>query len=130
MPIIFVRHSDAEYLLFGSSAWQAYDKLDVSETDFFVEKKMPDSFYETDLQELLERENTDEIYLCGLQTDFCVDTTCRSAFSKKIKAFLIEDAHSTYDTEFVKAENIIKHHNSIIGEWFAELVPANAVSFK
>lgn len=129
-PIIFVRHSDSEYMKFGSSAWQVYDGLDVSENDLFVEKKTPDSFFETDLQKILKRENIEEIYLCGLQTDYCVDTTCRSAFGKKIKAFLVEDAHSTYDTEFVKAENIINHHNSIIGEWFAKLVPAREVIFR
>ena len=129
VPIIFIRHEDAEYMQFESSAWQIYEKLDVSETDFFVEKKTPDSFFETNLQELLGKEKIDEIYLCGLQTDYCVDTTCRSAFGRKIKAFLIEDAHSTYDTEFIKAENIIKHHNKIIGGWFAELVPAKKVNF-
>lgn len=128
-PIIFVRHSDEDYMKFGSFEWQIYDGLDALENDFFVEKKTPDSFFETDLLELLERENIGEIYLCGLQTDYCVDTTCRSAFGKKIKAFLVEDAHSTYDTEFVKAENIIKHHNSIIGKWFAKLVPTNEVKF-
>jgi nicotinamidase-related amidase len=130
IPVIFIRHEDPEYMQLGSSAWQIYDKLDTAETDFYVEKKTPDSFFETNLQELFEREKIDEIYLCGLQTDFCVDTTCRSAFGKKIKAFLVEDAHSTYDTEFIKAENIIKHHNSIIGQWFAKLVPTSKVTFQ
>jgi len=129
VPIIFIRHEDPEDMQFESSAWQIYEGLDVSQTDFFVEKKTPDSFFETDLQELLGKEQIEEVYLCGLQTDYCVDTTCRSAFGRKIKAFLVEDAHSTYDTEFVKAENIISHHNKIIGKWFAELVPAKEVNF-
>ena len=129
VPIIFVRH-DADYMKNGSFEWKVYDRIDARETDFYVEKKTPDSFYETDLQELLEREKIGEVFLCGFQTDFCIDTTCRSAFGKKIKAFLIEDAHSTFDTEFIKAEHIIKHHNKIIGSWFAELVPADKANFQ
>jgi nicotinamidase-related amidase len=114
---------------FGSSIWELAKQLDALETDLYVEKKTPDSFYETDLQEILDKEKIDEIYLCGLQTDFCVDTTCRSAFGKNIKAFLVEDAHSTYDTENITAEQIIKHHNKIIGEWFAKLIPTKEVDF-
>ena len=128
VPIIFVRHSD-DYMKFGTEIWQVYEGLDVAEKDHFVDKKTPDSFFETDLLDILKRENIGEIYLCGLQTDYCVDTTCRSAFSKKIKAFLVEDAHTTYDTEFVKAENIIKHHNGIIGNWFAKLIRTSEVDF-
>ena len=129
ISIIFVRH-EADYMKNGSFEWEIYTEIDARKTDFYVEKKTPDSFYETDLQKLLEREKIDEIFLCGFQTDFCIDTTCRSAFGKKIKAFLIEDAHSTFDTEFIKAEDIIKHHNRIICNWFAELVPADKVKFQ
>ena len=130
VAVIFVRHYDEVYMKHGSSGWQVYDGLDSRKTDFYVEKKTPDSFFETDLPELLEREKIDEIYLCGLQTDFCVDTTCRSAFSRNISAFLVEDAHSTYDTEILKAEQIINHHNRIIGQWFAKLIPTNELDFQ
>jgi nicotinamidase-related amidase len=130
VPLIFVRHQDEKYMQFGSDIWQIYDGLDARKSDFYIEKKTPDSFFETSLQELLAANQIEEIYLCGMQTDYCIDTTCRSAFGKKIKAFLIEDAHSTFQTGELKAEQIIKHHNKIIGHWFATLIPANEVNFK
>ena len=129
VKIFFVRH-EADYMKNGSVEWEIYDAIDARKTDFYVEKKTPDSFYETRLQELLEREAVGEIYLCGFQTEYCIDTTCRSAFGRKIKAFLVEDAHSTFDAKFIKAENIIKHHNKIIGNWFAGLVATNKISFQ
>ncbi len=130
IPLIFVRHQDPEYMQFGSYVWQVYDELDARKSDFYVEKKTPDSFFETGLQELLAENRIEEIYLCGMQTDYCIDTTCRSAFGKKIKAVLIEDAHSTYQTSDLEAAQIIRHHNKIIGHWFAELISANEVNFK
>ena len=62
-----------------------------------------------------------KLEITGLQTDYCIDTTCRSAFAKKYNTILVHDAHSTYDNDFMKAEEIIRYHHKIIGRWFAKL---------
>ncbi len=128
VPIIFVRHND-EDMVFGSALWQVHKRLNAFETDIYVNKQKPDSFFETNLKEELEREEIEEIYICGMQTEYCVDTTCRSAVSKKINAFLVDDAHSTYDSPVLKAEQIISHHNSVLGGSFVKLVPTLDVVF-
>lgn len=55
--------------------------------------------------------------ITGVQSEICIDTTCRRAYSLGYDA-LVEDGHSTYDTTLLSAPQIIKHHNHIIGEWF------------
>lgn len=128
VPIIFVRHNDDE-MLFGSHLWQVHKRLNALETDIYVNKQKPDSFFETNLKEVLVQEKIDEIYVCGMQTEYCVDTTCRSAASQKIDTFLVEDAHSTYDSPVLKAEQIVSHHNNILGGSFVKLVPTKNVEF-
>jgi hypothetical protein len=34
------------------------------------------------------------------------------------------------DSKVLNAENIIKHHNSILGSWFCELKPTKEIEFK
>lgn len=67
------------------------------------------------------------IVITGLQTDYCIDTTCRSAFGKKITTVLVSDAHSTYDNSTMKAIEIVNYHNRIIGRWFATLQQTNEI---
>jgi nicotinamidase-related amidase len=61
------------------------------------------------------------VIITGVQTEYCVDTTCRRAYSLGYHVVLIRDAHSTYDTNTLTASQIIAHHNNILGGWFAEL---------
>lgn len=49
-----------------------------------------------------------------MQTDFCVDTTCRQAAARGYDVLLVADAHSTLDHEHLKAEQIVAHHNRIL----------------
>ena len=50
----------------------------------------------------------------GLQTEYCVDTTCRTALNLDYDVTLIEDGHTTANA-VVDAPTIIKHHNLTLG---------------
>jgi len=49
-----------------------------------------------------------------MQSDFCVDTTCRQAAALGYDIVLAADAHSTLDHEHLKAVQIVAHHNRIL----------------
>lgn len=119
-PIIFVRHID-EDLMKDSEPWKVFSKIHSKPDDIYIDKATPDSFYKTDLLSILKANNIDSIIVLGLQTDYCIDTTCKSAFGKSIPVILVIDGHSTYDSAFMKADKIIEYHNKIIGRWFAKL---------
>jgi nicotinamidase-related amidase len=69
------------------------------------------------------------LVIVGVQTEFCVDTTCRTAFSLGYKNILVSDGHSTFDSPILTAAQIIEHHNGIIGGLFAELKKTEEVEF-
>ena len=70
-----------------------------------------------------------KLIIAGIQTEFCVDTTTRRAYSLGYQVTLVQDAHSTWDTENITAAQIIAHHNLTLGGWFAKLCPAAEVAF-
>ncbi|MEK1832395.1 hypothetical protein AAAC51_36335 [Priestia megaterium] len=52
-----------------------------------------------------------------MQTEFCLDTTCRRAYSLGYKEnILVKDAHSTFDTAVLSASKIVEHHNNMLGQ--------------
>ena len=119
-PVIFARHIDDD-LVKGTFAWEVYIQVHAKSEDIYMDKTTPDSFLNTDLQHILKDHSIQTLVIAGLQTDYCIDTTCRSAFGKGIPVVLASDAHSTYDNSFMKAAKIIEYHNKIIGRWFATL---------
>jgi nicotinamidase-related amidase len=89
--------------------------------DTLIEKRTPDAFHKTNLYETLESRSIKNIVVAGLQTEYCVDTTCRRAFSLGYDVILVKDTHSTWDTPIFEAEQVIKHHNSVLGGFFVTL---------
>jgi nicotinamidase-related amidase len=112
-PVILIRHSEAE-LPMDSPGWQVHSKLAVQPDDFYVNKTTPDSFLDTDLLTILNDHAVTSVTLAGLQTECCIDTTCRSAFGKKIMTVVVSDAHSTYDDVVMNAPDIINYHNRLM----------------
>ena len=123
LPVVFIRHTEGEGspLQQGLPGWELEARLHVESDDVHINKTTPDSFLKTDLKAWLSKHAINDVVLCGLQTDYCVDTTTRSAFSHGIQVTLVEDAHSTCDSGTCLAKDIIAHHNRILGSWFASV---------
>ena len=127
-PVVFVQHQD-EWLLAGSHEWELMKELDARvDTDVFVGKRHGSAFHATPLEETLRRMGVDEVVLCGLQTEMCVDSTLRHAAALDFKVSLAEDAHSTFDTATLSAPQIIEHHNRTLAN-YARVLPAGAITF-
>jgi nicotinamidase-related amidase len=110
IPVILVQHED-DLLKHGSEGWQLAEGLKSSPQDLRVRKTTPDSFYQTNLQKLLPKEDFERLIICGLQTDYCVNATVRQAHELGYDVVLAADAHSTVDNGNLTAEDIIAEHN-------------------
>ncbi|MGZ5196056.1 MAG: cysteine hydrolase family protein [Ramlibacter sp.] len=110
-PVIFIQHEDEGPLRFESEGWQLDERLDLRPEDLRVRKTTCDSFQKTQLQAQLQSHGVDRLVVCGLQSDFCVDTTVRRALGLGYPVTLVADAHSTVDNGVLAAAQIVAHHN-------------------
>jgi nicotinamidase-related amidase len=111
-PVIFVQHeSGGGYLAHGSADWQLAHGLEALPTDLRVRKTAADSFHRTTLQELLQQHGIDALVVCGMHTEFCVDTTTRRALALGYPVTLVEDAHTSSGNAALTAPQVIAHHN-------------------
>ena len=76
----------------------------------------------------MKKQGIEHLIITGIQTEACVDTTCRRAFSMGYKVTLVSDTHSTWASEELTAQQIINHHNGVLG-WFADVYPSNDIKF-
>jgi nicotinamidase-related amidase len=128
-PIIYVRHEGppGSPLEKGSYGYEIRSEITPLKSDSIINKTTPNSFVNTNLQSLLDDRNITELIICGLQSELCIDTTCRQAAALGYKVILIEDGHSTFDTEILPAEKIRMHHNALLQGWFVTIKTSSEI---
>ncbi|MEK8129335.1 cysteine hydrolase family protein [Paenibacillus filicis] len=129
-PVFYILFTEQEGSLRSENQplWQVHEQIAPLEQESLIIKYHADSFLESELHSQLQDYGIDALVMCGIQTEYCVDTTVKSAYSHGYHVELVTDCHSTYDSDGLTAEQIINHHNSIL-EPFATLVHSSEVQF-
>jgi len=111
--VIFIQHNGTKENCFlpGTEDWKLLPELVNHSSDTFISKTANDAFYNTDLQETLDRNNIKELFVTGCATDFCVDATVKSAMSKDYLVTVVEDGHTTANRPHWDASTIIQYFN-------------------
>jgi nicotinamidase-related amidase len=131
VPVIYVQHDGAKGSPWepGTPGHAIHPSIAPKPGELIVHKPTPDAFHKTNLQEELDKRGIKRLTVVGIQSDWCVDTTVRRAYSLEYETTVVEDAHTTFDTEVLKGPQIIAHHNSIFAGRFAKLVKTADVDF-
>ncbi len=123
VPVIYVRHDEEP-----DADGPLHPAITPQSDEVVVSKLTPDAFYQTNLQAELAARSITALIIAGFQTEMCIDTTTRQAWSRGYKVTLVKDAHSTpaFPDAVLTVPQIIAHHNDILTQ-FAEVKPAAAV---
>jgi len=99
MIIIVVQHSaiSGETFVNDSIEWEVHPKILEKYYDYHIEKTKPSSFYKTNLEEILKKENIEGVVISGYMTQMCCDTTAREAFHIGYSVEFLSDATGTID---------------------------------
>lgn len=114
-PVIFIQHNHQSFapLMKGSEGWKIHPAINQEPDDLVLEKEASDAFYRTRLEDELREIGISCVVICGMQTEFCVDATCRAALSRDFDVVLISDGHTTGPSH-LSAQEIINHHNAVL----------------
>lgn len=120
IPVMFVhvllselRYPTADKLSFDptatppASASELSPKLDRQPADLVITKRQWGAFYGTDLDLQLRRRGVRTIILCGITTNFGVESTARAAFDQGYGLIFAEDTTTSVDVQ--------AHQSAIMG---------------
>ena len=114
-PVILVQHESTHgYLVHGTPGWQLAHGLQTAPTDLRLRKTAADAFHRTELEATLQRLGVAQVAICGMHTEFCIDTTTRRALALGFPVLLAADAHTTRANGVLDAEQIVRHHNATL----------------
>ncbi|MCP4113991.1 MAG: cysteine hydrolase [Desulfobacteraceae bacterium] len=124
--VLFIQHDGpkGDVLEPGTDGWEFLATLNRRENDPVIRKTACDAFLGTGLADTLDRLKATTLIITGCATDFCVDTTLRSATSRGFDVLVPTDAHTTGDRLHLDAKTIIAHHNFM---WENLILPEHPV---
>mgnify|MGYP003382321725 CR=1 FL=1 len=114
-PVVFVQHETPTGLFaHGSETWQLALDLHTEAGDVFVRKTASDAFHHTDMSQILQGRGVTDLVICGMHSEYCVDSTTRRAAALGYPVVLAADAHTTEDKAHLSGADIRRHENETL----------------
>lgn len=126
LPVIFVRHNEGEGepLATGSAAWQLDKRIITRPGDLIIDKWFNSAFKKTPLQAHLAALGVEQLMVMGLQTEYCMDATIKSAFDLGYSLVVPLEGHSTLDNGLLDGQTLHALYSTRIWPYsFARVVP-------
>jgi len=111
LPIITTKHINTkenakqmdywwrDILTEDSEFSQLITEFKISQAELII-KSQYDAFYDSNLNEILQNNKTEQVIITGVMTHLCCETTARSAFINGYNVFFPIDGTATYDEKF------------------------------
>ncbi|MFW1799247.1 cysteine hydrolase family protein [Acinetobacter nematophilus] len=112
--IIYIQHiakqAQASFFEEGTEGAELHSGLQINQNSIIIEKHYPNSFFQTDLKQVLDQLNVDQLVISGMMTHMCVDATSRAAAELGYQPIIIAEATATrqlsYAGKTVQAEDV------------------------
>ncbi len=121
IEIIYVQHIENPEAQ-TSDDWQLSALLNRKPDEKVFQKRYNSIFKETGLKEYLDQQGIEQLVLCGMQTEYCVDTSVKVGFEYGYKLIIPEGAVTTFDGEDIPAETLNEFYENIWEERFADVL--------
>jgi nicotinamidase-related amidase len=81
-----------------------------------IDKPGKGAFYNTELESVLKQRNIETLFVCGVTTEVCVNTTVREANDRGFRCIVLGDCCASYFPEFHRMGlEMIKAQGGIFG---------------
>ena len=127
VEVIYVQHDagPGSGLSVGDSAFEIVDRVRPEPGEKVFVKTINSCFGSKDFKEYMKRQEDKRLMIIGLQTNYCIDATVKSAFERGYEVIIPEGTNSTFDNDYMTGETTVRYYNEDAWE---ELV--DAVTFE
>lgn len=125
VEVIYVQHDDGTGTGFsvGDEAFEIVPQVVPQEGEKVYIKTINSCFGNKELTHYLEDLQETTLMIVGLQTNFCIDATVKSAFERGYRVLVPNGTNSTFDNDYMDGETTYRYYNEMM--WpgrFAECI--------
>ena len=126
IPVLYVRHDGGmgDELQRGTPGWEICDALAPSPDDVVFDKRFNSAFRQTGLHNYLQDQGFRNLIMCGMQTEYCLDASCKVAFEYGYEVIVPKGGATTFDNDFATGEALTKYYEQEIWhDRYAQVLP-------
>ena len=116
IPVVYIQHVEEAggELAHGSAGWEIYSELAPLPGEKVFEKHYNSAFRKTGLRAYLDEIGAKSIIICGMQTEYCIDASCKVAFEYEYEVTIPRSTTTTYDTAFASGKALSEFYEESI----------------
>ena len=130
IPVIYVHHDGGmgDDLDQGIVGWKIYKDIAPLPDEKIFEKHYNSAFRKTGLHEYLQEKGIKKIILCGMQTEYCLDVTCKVAFEYEYEVTIPQSTTTTFDNAFASGRDLAEYYeNKIWNNRYAQVISLDEI---
>ncbi len=124
VEVVFFQHDagPGSGLSAGDEAFGIIDRIAPAEGEKVFVKTINSCFGNKEFREYMEQQSDKRLMIIGLQTNYCVDCTVKSAFERGFEVIIPEGTNSTFDNDYMTGETAVRYYNEDVWEELADSV--------
>ncbi|MBR6086184.1 MAG: cysteine hydrolase [Spirochaetales bacterium] len=124
VEVIFVQHDAGEGtgLSVGDEDFELIGEVGRREGEKVFVKKINSCFGNRDFRDYMEKQSDKRLMIVGLQTNYCIDATVKSAFERGFDVIIPEGTNSTFDNDYMTGETTVRYYNDDVWEEIVDSV--------
>ncbi|MBR6443136.1 MAG: cysteine hydrolase [Clostridia bacterium] len=113
VEVIYVQHDDGPGTGFsvGDRDFEIADQVKPEPGEKVFIKTINSCFGNKDFTEYMETQADKRLMVIGLQTNYCIDATVKSAFERGYQVIIPEGTNSTFDNAYMTGETTYRYYN-------------------
>ena len=124
VEVIFVQHDAGpdSGLSVGDEGFEIISELRPEPGEKVFIKKINSCFGNPDFRNYMEQQEEKRVMIIGLQTNYCIDATVKSAFERGFEVIIPEGTNSTFDNDYMTGETTVRYYNEDVWDGVADIV--------
>ena len=125
IEVIYVQHDagPGTGLSEGDEDFEIAEEVAPKKGESVFVKTINSCFGNRDLASYLKENGEDTLMIVGLQTNFCIDASVKSAFERGYHVIIPEGTNSTFDNDYMTGETTCAYYfNEVWPDLFADCV--------
>ena len=115
VEVIYVQHDDGPGTGFsiGDVDFEIAEQVAPKAGEKIFVKEINTCFGDKELATYLDKQKDKELMIVGLQTNFCIDASVKSAFERGYRVIIPKGTNSTFDNDYMDGETTYKYYNDL-----------------
>lgn len=118
VEVVYVRHDGGpgSGMTAGDEGFEIADEVCPRPGEKVFVKTINSCFGCKEFREYAEGQEDKRLMIIGLQTNYCIDATVKSAFERGFEVIIPEGTNSTFDNPYMTGETAVRYYNEDVWE--------------